>query len=93
MSQSMRLSDELVDAVRNRAAMYHRSPPQQIEYWAAIGRVMESALSYPAEEKVLEAVGREQLDVALSKAGTDEGTFRAQEVIERSSGKIVSRSL
>lgn len=53
MSTSIRLSDELVAAARRQAGLFHRSPPQQIEHWAAIGRVMETALSYQAKERAM----------------------------------------
>ena len=91
MSQSIRLSDDLIEAAKRSATLFHRSPPQQIEHWAAIGRVMEVALSYPAQEKVAAAAGREDLDKALAEVGTPEGIKRAQEVIRRTSSKIVSR--
>ena len=90
MSQSVRLSDELVEAARRQAKLFHRSPPQQIEHWAVIGRVMKAALSYPAQEKVA-AVGRPELDEALAQVGTPQGIARAQEVIRRTSDRIVSR--
>jgi hypothetical protein len=87
MSQSIRLSDELIAEARSRAKLYHRSPPQQIEHWAAIGRVMEVALAFPAEEKVVRAVGRRQLDEALAEVGTPAGIERAQKVIRESSAR------
>jgi hypothetical protein len=91
MSQSMRLSDELVEAARKQASLYHRSPPQQIEHWAAIGRVAEQALDFPAEEKLLRAVGRAELDAALSAVGKVDGSGRARDVIRRTSAEIVSK--
>ncbi len=92
MSQSIRISDELAEAAKGQAELFHRSPPQQIEHWAAIGRVMEVALSYPAEKKVAEAVGREKVDQALAMVGTEEGIARAQAVIRETSSNIVSQS-
>lgn len=91
MSTSIRLNDELIAAAKRQAKLFHRSPPQQIEHWAAIGRVMESALSYPAQERVAEAVGPAEVDAALAVVGTPEGIARAQEVIRRTSANLVSR--
>ncbi len=91
MSQSIRISDDLADAAKRQATLFHRSPPQQIEHWAAIGRVMEVALSYPAQEKVVRAVGRPQLDERLASVGTPAGIAHAQEVIRKTSEHIVSR--
>ena len=91
MSQSIRISDDLADAARRQAMLFHRSPPQQIEHWAAIGRGMEVALSYPAQEKVVRTVGRAQLDERLGVVGTPSGIAHAQEVIRKTSERIVSR--
>jgi hypothetical protein len=90
VSQSIRISDELADAAQRQARLFHRSPPQQIEYWAAIGRVMEAGLSFPATEKVARAVGPEQIEAALKEVGTPEGIERAQAVIRQTSANIVS---
>ncbi len=90
MSESIRISDELADAAKRQARLFHRSPPQQIEHWAAIGRVMEAGLSFPATEKVARAVGPEQIEAALKKVGTPEGIKRAQAVIRQTSADIVS---
>lgn len=92
VSESIRLSDELIAAAKQSAKLFHRSPPQQIEHWAAIGRVMEVALSYPAQELVAKAAHRRDLDAALAGVGTPEGKSKAQAVIRRTSGRIVSRS-
>lgn len=89
MSQSIRLSDELIEAAKVKAALHHRSPPQQIEHWAAIGRVMETALSYPAVEKAV-AADRDALDQALSKVGSVEAVRQTHAVIRRTSARIVS---
>ena len=92
MSQSIRLNGELIEAARRQASLFHRSPPQQIEHWAAIGQVMEQALSYPALEKVVRSVGRKDLDMALAAVGTPEGVAKAHEVIRRTSKSKHSRT-
>jgi len=85
MSKSIRLSDELIERAKAAANTFQRSPPQQIEHWAQIGRVMEAALSYPAMEKVKTALTRESLDDALSRVGATEGIAKAHEAIKRAS--------
>ncbi|MEI6654679.1 MAG: hypothetical protein WCP45_07930 [Verrucomicrobiota bacterium] len=85
MSQSIRLHSDLIEAAKRQARLFHRSPPQQIEHWAAIGQVMEVALSYPALEKVVRAVGRKDLDQALAGVGTPAGVAKAHQVIRRTS--------
>lgn len=66
MSKSIRLSDELLEQAKKSAKVFHRSPPQQIEHWAQIGRVMESALSYGTQEKIKTEATTEAVDAAWS---------------------------
>ena len=87
MSKSIRLSDELFEQAKKSAKVFHRSPPQQIEHWAQIGRVMESALSYGAQEKIKTEATTEAVDAALELPGTPEGIERAHAVIARTSGR------
>ena len=90
VSQSIRLSDDLIEAAKRQAKLFHRSPPQQVEHWAAIGRVREAALSYPAQEKVVPWGSSQDIDELLAEVESDEGRQRAREVIRRTSGTIVS---
>ncbi len=88
MSKSIRVSDELLAEAKRSAALHHRSPPQQIEHWAQIGRVMESTLSWPAQERV-GAWGREEdIDKLLKHVESPEGKGRAREKIRQSSGTL-----
>jgi len=89
MSKSIRISDELAAHAEAEAKRFHRSPPQQIEHWAEIGRILEPALSYRTLGAVKE-VSRRDLDAALAEVGTPAGRKRAREVIDRTSGTIVS---
>ena len=92
MSKSIRVSDELAAYVEEAAALAHRSPPQQIEHWAQIGRVLEPALSYHAKTQVKRAnpASRDDLEAALADVETPEGIARAQRVIRRTGGSIES---
>ena len=89
MSKSIRVSDELADSAEAAAAVSHRSPPQQIEHWAQIGRVLEPALSYQAESAV-KRVGRPELDAVLDQVGSSEANQRTQSIIRRTSATIAS---
>ena len=92
MSQSIRISDELAAVAKNQGKLFHRSPPQQIEHWAAIGRVMESALSYSTRERIFhQTAGRDDLDEALESVETPEGARRSREAALKTSARIVSR--
>jgi hypothetical protein len=90
MSTSIRLSDELIAAAKRQAVLFHRSPPQQIEHWAAIGRVMEAALSYPAQERITHWGSARDMDELRATVESGAGRERAREVIRRTSGTIVS---
>lgn len=89
MSKSIRVSDELAELAEAAATASHRSPPQQIEHWAQIGRILEPALSYSAESAVKKA-GRDDLDAVLDQVSSNESKRRTQEIIRSTSGKIAS---
>lgn len=90
MSKSIRISDELLNRAREEAERFHRSPPQQIEHWAEIGRVLEPALSYGTSSNVKKAATKERIEEALAMPGTPEGILRARTVINRTSTPVRS---
>ena len=47
MAKSLKLSDELIDLAKPRAAAEHRSVPKQIEYWARLGKAVEDNPELP----------------------------------------------
>ena len=49
MSTSIRVDDELYTAAKYRAAAEFRSIPQQIEYWARVGKAVLDNPDLPAE--------------------------------------------
>ena len=89
MSKSIRISAELATQAERAAALAHRSPPQQIEHWAQIGRVLEPALSYSVEARVKQ-VGRAELDARLIQIGTKASVRRTQTIVRRHSGRFES---
>lgn len=89
MSKSIRISDELAARAEAEAAISHRSPPQQIEHWAQIGRLMEPALSYSASAK-MKQLGRPELKTVLQGVESEESIRRTQAIIRKSSGTIES---
>ena len=85
MSTSIRLSDEVVRQAKVASAKFQRSPPQQIEHWAQIGRAMEKALSYPSQEAAC-AWGREDdIDALITEVDSAEGKRKAQDIIQNNS--------
>ncbi|MBI1890575.1 MAG: hypothetical protein HYS18_08015 [Burkholderiales bacterium] len=45
MAKSIRISDELYEQAQTAAALMHRSLNQQIEFWAAIGQMLDKQMS------------------------------------------------
>jgi hypothetical protein len=85
MSKSIRLSNLLIAEAEKAATVSHRSPPQQIEHWAQLGRVMEATLSWKAQMQVKTASLRDRLDDALSSVDTAAGRKRSRAAIKRTS--------
>lgn len=86
MSKSIRISDELASKATEAGRLFHRSPPQQVEHWAQIGRVMETALSYPAQSGAARW-GREcDIDALIAESQSPEGRSKLRAAIHRDSG-------
>lgn len=49
MSTALKLSDELIEIAKPRAAAEHRSLPKQIEYWARLGKAVEDNPDLPLQ--------------------------------------------
>jgi hypothetical protein len=49
MSIALKLSDELIEIAKPRAAAEHRSVPKQIEYWARLGKACEDNPELPLQ--------------------------------------------
>ncbi len=74
MGQPVKLSDSLVEEARDTSAVAQRSIAGQIEFWAGLGRAMESILR-----------GREAL--ALRKAGASVTWTKALKGADSPSGR------
>ncbi len=88
MSKSIRVSDDLIDRATKSARVYHRSPPQQIEFWARIGCVMESTLSWPVLEQVAGWGTENDIDTLIGEVNSPEGREKARRIIGRGSGEV-----
>lgn len=49
MSTALKLSDELIEMAKPRAAAERRSVPKQIEYWARLGKAVEDNPELPVQ--------------------------------------------
>lgn len=85
MSRSIRVSDTLLEEAEKAATLCHRSPPQQIEHWAQLGRIMESALSWPAQIEAKSVSLHDRLAAGLSSVDTPAGRKKSLAVIQRTS--------
>jgi hypothetical protein len=62
-SVAVRLPNDLVEKARIAVAIYNRSIPKQIEYWAKIGRIAEENPDLPLNfiKGILEAKEQENI--------------------------------
>lgn len=83
MGQPVKLSDSLVLDARLCAEVAERSIAGQIEFWASLGRAVESVL----RPKNVAALKKNALAVPLSECirqiGTPEGKHRLEEVLKQ----------
>lgn len=86
MSKSIRISDELLEAAKAHASLFHRSPPQQIEHWAGIGKVLEPVLNYEQTQQVKCKATDKAIEEAYQKIGSPEAIARTQKIISETSG-------
>jgi hypothetical protein len=49
MATALKLSDDLIEIAKPRAAAAHRSVPKQIEHWARIGKMVEDNPDLPLQ--------------------------------------------
>ena len=49
MAVALKLSDELIEIAKPHAAAKHRSVPNQIEYWARLGKAVEENPELPVQ--------------------------------------------
>lgn len=90
MSKSQRLSDGLVEDAARQAKRFHRSTAQQIEHWARLGQLMEPALSFPVQEKLMDELVKE-FDEALEQAESPEVIARTRAYIRSNTGRVIAR--
>jgi len=79
----LRISDELVNAARNTAALLDRSITGQLEFWAKLGRVIEATCSNATVISLQKAERVADIAKLVSQADTPEGRQLAKEEISR----------
>jgi hypothetical protein len=73
-SIAVRLSEDIVQAARARAAINYRSVPKQIEYWLKIAKTLEENPELPYEFVAGALEGLEEMD----RGEVSEFEFRAK---------------
>ena len=89
-SSPLRLDAALVRQAKATARLYKRSLPRQIEYWAELGRAMESMLTQEQLIAIREGLARIVVDPTESVPVSSDEVFgdierrRADEVLSKS---------
>jgi len=74
---SLKLSSAFIDEARKEASVFHRSVGAQVEYWARLGRAVETTPGFGADRVrlalggrlKLEALSPEEQDVVFDRLG------------------------
>jgi hypothetical protein len=82
MSQAVKLSDDLVLDARVVGKLVHRSIAAQVEYWAGLGKAIESILPGGHTLALSHVASARPLSGCLDSVGTPEGRNRLAEVLQ-----------
>jgi hypothetical protein len=82
MSQPVKLSDSLVLDARLTSRAAERSIAGQIEFWAGLGRAVESLLHIPEVLALRKAGAARPLSAILAEPGTPAGTKRVVDYLK-----------
>lgn len=79
MAGPLRINSELVAAAKRSAAVYKRSIPKQLEYWAELGRAIERVISMEDIIAVKENIKKIVLKPVAVKTADPDNVFCALE--------------
>jgi len=82
MSQPVKLSDELVLDARTVGKIAERSIAGQVEYWARLGKSIESVLRGDRALALQQSGATRSLEEILSSVDSDEGRERVRTYLE-----------
>ena len=85
----IRLQSDLMKAATITGAQAHRTPPEQIEYWASLGRSVESVLSMDAILAVRAGLAKLKLEAIKAEPVDPEAVFASLEE-DRQSGLLAN---
>jgi hypothetical protein len=72
-SIALRIDSELYQEAKASADLHHRTPPEQLEHWAWLGRVLEATLSVSSVGKVKAISRKADLSRLLAHADSEKG--------------------
>ncbi len=83
MGQPVKLSDQLITDARFCAGLTERSIAGQIEYWAGIGKVMDTMMRQDNMVALKKSVTMNAILERLAKVDTSEGRQQIREALNR----------
>ena len=89
MANPLRLSSELIAAAERSGAVYKRSVPKQIEYWAELGRGIERVVSMEDIIAVKENIKKIVFKPVLAKSADPDTVFGSLEK-KRNNGTLAN---
>lgn len=84
-TKSIRLNEQLVVQAQRAGALQHRTVPNQLEYWATLGKMISSRINMEDALAVLQGLKRVRVET-IQSAAVDSGTVFAQLEADRENG-------
>ena len=85
-SMPLRIDDELIKEARVSGHVFHRSIAQQVEHWAALGKVLENVLTVTSIGKIKSSKAPVNLDQLLASARSASGRKRTLALLAKKKG-------
>jgi hypothetical protein len=87
-SMPLRIDGNLIKEARVSGQVFHRSIAQQVEHWAALGRVLEQVLTVPSVAKIKRLHRPVDLDKVLAGARSADGRKKTLALLARKKGPL-----
>lgn len=84
-TKSIRLNEQLVMQAQMAGALHHRSTPNQLEYWATLGKMISSKINMEDALSVLQGLKKIRVETVQSTAVDSDAVF-AQLEADRETG-------
>lgn len=84
---ALRLDTSLIESAERKAAIYKRTMPKQIEYWAELGKAVEKTVTLEDAIAVREGIKKLVIEPVISERVDPKDVFNSLE-IKRKSGRL-----